>query len=75
MKVKMQNIICKIRILVKPVELRHPNSASGSQEIEDFLGVAMQSQQHGVLFVRFAHSRGLIYGEEFLVSFRRDARK
>jgi hypothetical protein len=29
------------------------SSASGSKEIEDFLGVALQVQQHGVLFAAF----------------------
>ena len=39
-----------VDIFEKP-ELSLPSFASGSQEIEDFLGVALQVQQHEVLFV------------------------
>jgi hypothetical protein len=35
---------------VSPPEFRFPNCASGSQEIGDFLGVALQVQQYAVLF-------------------------
>jgi hypothetical protein len=35
--------------MVVSAELRHPNCASGSQEIRDFLGVVLQVQQHAVL--------------------------
>jgi len=31
-------------------KLEHPNCASGSQEIGDFPGVALQVQQHAVCF-------------------------
>ncbi|KKF99472.1 hypothetical protein [Methanosarcina mazei] len=36
-----------------------PNCALGSQEIEDFLGVALKVQQYAVLFGRCDPSRGL----------------
>ena len=35
-------------------EFRFPSFASGSQKIGDFLGVALQVQQHEVLFGRVA---------------------
>ncbi|MEL7664955.1 MAG: hypothetical protein AAGU10_12660 [Methanosarcina mazei] len=42
--------MCLARIVPRP------NCASGSQEIGDFLGVALQVQQHEVYFTRFARS-------------------
>ena len=36
--------------IVAPPEFRFPSFASGSQKIGDFLGVALQVQQHEVLF-------------------------
>jgi hypothetical protein len=40
--------------LPKLPEFRFPSFASGSQKIGDFLGVALQVQQHEVLFGRVA---------------------
>jgi len=51
--------------LADPAELRLPSFASGSQKIGDFLGVALQVQQHEVLFARFSRSRGLLIPCDF----------
>jgi len=60
-----------------PPEFRFPSFASGSQKIGDFLGVALQVQQHEVLFASLKRtnlmfvisirSRGLIFGGIFVI--------